>query len=123
METGISGKALLSVGTVRLACHWAALMEEEINRGRAIHQIAWDTFLKADDIVGGVTGSMAKAATAGLGSAWKHGADLVAWHNREAEKPGTAPGMVGKIAPPVVTVEEGMREMSPNTQVLPSGKR
>ncbi len=109
MEKQIVGKALLSIGTVRLACHWAALMEEELKNGKAMHQIAWDTFLKADDIVGGVTGGMAKAATEELGSAWKYGAELVAWHNREAEKPGTAPSMVGKITTPVVTVEEGER--------------
>jgi hypothetical protein len=87
----------LGADTLKLAYTWAKIMEKELKAGRTMDQVAWESFLKADDIVGGATGGMAKTATAHLGETWKYGKDLVDWHNRMAARPGTAPSMVGPI--------------------------
>jgi len=90
----------LGRSTIKLAFEWARLMQAELAAGRSMDDIAWETYLKADDSIGsGAVGSMAKTATYHLGQAWKYGPALVAWHNRMARTPGTAPYIVGPIDP------------------------
>ena len=91
------GRDKLGVGTITLAYEWGRKMQEQLDAGRSLKDVAWDCFCRADDIVGGATGGMAKSATTLLGETWQHGGELVTWHNEQAARPGTAQSMVGPI--------------------------
>ena len=60
---------------------WALLMQNEINSGKKIADIAKDTSRRAD--IEGITGYMYGCAVAVLAQYWKYGEELRNWHNQE----------------------------------------
>jgi len=62
---------------------WAELMEESIDKGNEIQDIAKELSHKAD--TDGITGFMYGAAVATLAGCWKYGEELREWHNLDAQ--------------------------------------
>ena len=81
------------------AAAWAALMEEEIAKGRSVSEVADDTSRRAD--TDGISGYMHAAAVHVLSQTWVHGMDLRRWHNRECG----SDRMDGTVNPAILTVE------------------
>lgn len=70
-------------GIIQYAERWANLMEEEINKGKELSEIARDTSHEAD--TEGITGFMYGAAVATLASVWEHGEALRQWSNLDLQ--------------------------------------
>lgn len=70
-------------GVVRYAARWAHLVEQELERGRSLEQVADEASHTAD--VEGVTGFMYGCAVGVLAKVWKFGEDLRRWHNLKTQ--------------------------------------
>ena len=66
---------------IRYAERWADLMEQKINTGEKLVDIASKTSDEAD--TEGITGFMYGCAVQILSDVWKHGEDLRLWHNKK----------------------------------------
>ena len=66
---------------VRYAERWANMMEEEMENGKSLIEIADTTSIKAD--TEGITGFMYGCAVSVLARVWEHGEELRKWHNKE----------------------------------------
>lgn len=62
---------------------WANLMEERMENGEALADIAEKTSHEAD--IEGITGFMYGAAVSVLSSVWEHGETLRRWHNKDVQ--------------------------------------
>ena len=72
-----------SYAVVRCMNIWADMMERRIEQGESLEDIAWDTFLRADRIVGGTTGYQYGWIVYGLAKYWEYGDALNKWHNKK----------------------------------------
>jgi hypothetical protein len=61
------------------ASNWGRLMQVEMSKGKVLHEIAQKTSHEAD--IEGITGYMYTAAVKILCQCWKHGEELLKWHN------------------------------------------
>ena len=68
-------------GVVRYAERWANMMEQEMESGKSLIEIADATSNKAD--TEGITGYMYGCAVSILSQVWEHGEELRKWHNKE----------------------------------------
>jgi hypothetical protein len=68
---------------IRYAKAWAELMEERINSGEKLEDIAEETSQIAD--TEGITGFMYGAAVSTLAGSWKYGEQLRRWHNLDTQ--------------------------------------
>lgn len=81
---------------VMVATRWADAMEPQIANGKAVADIAWDTYLSIDD--DGISGAMYGYVVKVLSECWEHGEALRQWHNldvqigNEGEKANKTPG-------------------------------
>ncbi len=66
-------------GVVRYAKKWAELMEEAMDNGEKIADIADKLSHEAD--TEGITGFMYGCAVSSLSEHWEHGEELRRWHN------------------------------------------
>jgi hypothetical protein len=82
----------------RYAEKWADLMEEEIQSGATVRDIAEKLSHKAD--TEGITGYMYGASVNILSLYWKYGEELRKWHNKEYDYEGD-----GVVNPAVLTVK------------------
>lgn len=71
------------LGILRYAYRWALLMEERINEGASLQEIAKATSHEAD--TDGITGFMYGAAVQILSQVWLHGETLRRWHNTDCQ--------------------------------------
>lgn len=81
------------------AADWAALMEEQMAKGKKLEEVAETTSHKAD--TDGITGFMYGMAVSILRDVWEHGAALNDWHNG---KYNVEPGTKGTVNPAIVTI-------------------
>lgn len=65
------------------AAQWANLMEERLDRGERLADIAEQTSHLAD--TEGITGFMYGCAVSILSKVWKHGEELRRWHNLKTQ--------------------------------------
>ena len=65
---------------------WANLMEEEVDNGYSIEDVANKTSHKAD--TEGITGFMYGAAISILSNCWVYGEELKQWHNLKTQLTG-----------------------------------
>jgi hypothetical protein len=84
------------------AADWAALMEQQMAKGKKLEDIAEATSQKAD--TDGITGFMYGMAVSILRDVWKHGADLNRWHNGQYGVKD--PDAKGTVNPAVITIGE-----------------
>ena len=89
-----------SYGVIKCMTIWADKMEEKMDQGKSLEEIAWDTFLEADKIVGGTTGYQYGWIVYGLATYWEYGNALNKWHNKEYGYEGE-----GTVNPAVMTVK------------------
>jgi hypothetical protein len=68
---------------VNYSKRWAELMEEKMEAGEKIVDMAASTSHDAD--TDGITGYMYGAAVSGLAAFWKHGEELRRWHNLDTQ--------------------------------------
>ncbi len=93
---------------VDYAKRWAELMEEKMEEGAKLEEIAQDTSRDAD--TEGITGFMYGAAVVILASCWEHGEQLRRWHNldiqlgSEGEKANEEGGVLN---PAILNVADG----------------
>ena len=85
-------------GVVRYAERWADMMEQEMESGKTIIDIAETTSHKAD--TEGITGYMYGCAVSILSQVWEHGEELRKWHNKKYgyEDDGT-------VNPAIITIK------------------
>jgi len=88
---------------VRYAETWADMMEERMDNGEKLEDIAQETSHRAD--VNRITGNMYGIAVRLLSAAWVHGERLRVWHNG---KYGVPPEKEGVVNPAIITLPEGM---------------
>lgn len=81
----------------RYAEKWANLMEDEINKGKRIQDIAENISNEAD--TEGITGFMYGAAVSILSRCWEYGEELRKWHNKEYDYDGD-----GVVNPAVINI-------------------
>ena len=67
----------------RYAEAWANLMEEKMDAGADLKDIAKDTSHEAD--TEGITGFMYGCAVQALAYCWEHGEELRQWHNLDSQ--------------------------------------
>lgn len=84
---------------VNYAERWADLMEEKINDGVPIQDIAKTTSNIAD--IEGITGFMYGMAVNILSNFWEHGEALRTWHNKSYNHNGD-----GVVNPAILTIME-----------------
>jgi len=77
---------------MRYAEAWADLMEERMNNGKQLEDIAQETSYTAD--VNDITVSIYGAAVRLLSYAWEHGERLRVWHNGKYRMPPEKEGIV-----------------------------
>lgn len=87
-----------SSGVVRYAERWANMMEEELESGKTLIEIADTTSSKAD--TEGITGYMYGCAVSVLSQVWEHGEELRKWHNKEYGYSGD-----GTVNPAIITIK------------------
>ena len=85
-------------GVVRYAERWANMMEQEMESGKALIDIADATSNKAD--IEGITGYMYGCAVSILSQVWEHGEELRKWHNKEYGYDGN-----GTVNPAIITIK------------------
>lgn len=85
-------------GVVRYAERWANMMEQEIENGKSLVEIADATSHKAD--TEGITGFMYGCAVSILSQVWEHGEELRKWHNKEYGHEGE-----GVVNPAILTIK------------------
>ncbi len=68
---------------VDFAERWADLMEQRLNAGAKLEDIAKETMRQAD--TDGITGFMYGCAVAALAHGWIHGETLRRWHNLDTQ--------------------------------------
>jgi len=86
----------------RYASEWATRMEQEINNGKKIAEIAHQTSHESDDE--GITGFMYGTAVSMLSAWWLHGEALRLWHNIKTQigKEGDAANESGGVLNPAL---------------------
>ncbi|AID17774.1 hypothetical protein JBP901_gp062 [Bacillus phage JBP901] len=84
-------------GIFRYAEKWANMMEEGIEKGDRIRDIA--SKLSHDADTEGITGFMYGAAVSVLSQCWVHGEELKKWHNKEYDYEGD-----GVANPALITI-------------------
>jgi hypothetical protein len=82
---------------VRFAEAWADLMEEEVEKGKTIAEVAEKTSHTAD--TEGITGFMYGCAVSILADCWIYGEELRVWHNNEYGHAGE-----GVVNPAIITI-------------------
>jgi hypothetical protein len=82
---------------VRYAERWANMMEQEMESGKPLIEIADATSDKAD--TDGITGYMYGCAVSILSEVWEHGEELRKWHNKEYGYEGN-----GTVNPAIITI-------------------
>lgn len=87
-----------SSGVVRYAERWANMMEQEMESGKSLIEIANATSNKAD--TEGITGYMYGCAVSILSKVWEHGEELRKWHNKEYGYDGD-----GTVNPAIITIK------------------
>ena len=85
-------------GVVRYAERWANMMEQEMESGKSLIDIADATSHKAD--TEGITGYMYGCAVSILSQVWEHGEELRKWHNKEYGYDGD-----GTVNPAIITIK------------------
>lgn len=85
-------------GVVRYAERWANMMEQEMENGKPLIEIADATSHKAD--TEGITGYMYGCAVSILSQVWEHGEELRKWHNKEYGYDGD-----GTVNPAIITIK------------------
>ena len=85
-------------GAVRYAERWANMMEQEMESGKSLIEIADATSNKAD--TEGITGYMYGCAVSILSQVWEHGEELRKWHNKEYGYDGD-----GTVNPAIITIK------------------
>lgn len=85
-------------GVVRYAERWANTMEQEMESGKSLIDIADATSHKAD--TEGITGYMYGCAVSILSQVWEHGEELRKWHNKEYGYEGN-----GTVNPAIITIK------------------
>lgn len=85
-------------GVVRYAERWANMMEQEMESGKSLIEIANATSHKAD--TEGITGYMYGCAVSILSKVWEHGEELRKWHNKEYGYDGD-----GTVNPAIITIK------------------
>lgn len=88
-----------SNAVVTYAKRWAELMEELIDGGQPLEDIAQETSHIAD--TEGITGFMYGAAVSVLARTWVYGEKLRIWHNGKYDVPADAEGTVN---PAIITI-------------------
>lgn len=83
---------------IRYAERWANMMEEEMEAGKSLIEIADSTSHKAD--TEGITGFMYGCAVDILSQVWEHGDELRRWHNKEYGYSGD-----GVVNPAIITIK------------------
>jgi len=83
---------------VRYAEAWADLMEEEVDKGKSLAEVAEETSHKAD--TEGITGFMYGCAVSILSDVWVYGEELRVWHNKKYGHAGA-----GVVNPAIITVK------------------
>ena len=78
--------------------NWANMMEEEINQGKNLEDVAKELSFKAD--TEGITGFMYGCAVNILSQCWIYGEELRKWHNKKYDYEGE-----GAVNPAILTVE------------------
>lgn len=97
-ETGLANnRDPYGAAAYRYAETWANLMEEKIENGEKLSDIAESTSHEAD--VEGITGFMYGCAVSVLSNAWEYGDELRKWHNKEYDYEGD-----GVVNPAILTV-------------------
>lgn len=81
----------------RYAERWANLMEQQLEQGAKLEDIAEKLSHEAD--VEGITGFMYGAAVAVLAKCWEYGEELRQWHNKRYGYEGN-----GVVNPAVITI-------------------
>ena len=89
---------LYGSGVVRYAERWANMMEQEMESGKSLIDIADATSHKAD--TEGITGYMYGCAVSILSQVWEHGEELRKWHNKEYGYEGD-----GTVNPAIITIK------------------
>ena len=85
-------------GVVRYAERWANMMEQEMESGKSLIEIANATSHKAD--TEGITGYMYGCAVSILSQVWEYGEELRKWHNKEYDYEGN-----GTVNPAIITIK------------------
>ena len=85
-------------GVVRYAERWANMMEQEMESGKSLIDIADATSNKAD--TEGITGYMYGCAVSILSQVWERGEELRKWHNKEYGYEGN-----GTVNPAIITIK------------------
>ena len=85
-------------GVVRYAERWANMMEQEMESGKSLIEIANATSHKAD--TEGITGYMYGCAVSILSKVWEYGEELRKWHNKEYGYEGD-----GTVNPAIITIK------------------
>lgn len=93
-----NSKDFYSRGIIDYAKRWAELMEQEIESGAKVADIADRTSVTAD--TDGITGYMYGCAVSFLSDLWEYGEDLRKWHNREYDYDGE-----GVVNPAIIVIE------------------
>lgn len=91
------GKAI-----IRFAKKWAEGMEEHIEKGVPLSNIASSEKTKAD--TEWITGFMYGCAVDLLSKAWKHGEELAKWHNSKFGKAGEEATKKGGVINPALLI-------------------
>jgi len=77
---------IYGLAVVQFAERWADLMEQEIDKGAKLADIAEETSHDAD--TEGITGFMYGCAVNILANVWEYGEELRRWHNKEYDYDG-----------------------------------
>lgn len=94
----INSNDFYSAGVVNFAKTWAELMEEKIESGKALKDIADGCANKADEGIG-ITGFMYGCAVSALAQRWEYGEELRKWHNHEYDYEGD-----GVVNPAILSI-------------------
>lgn len=86
-----------SYAVVAYMIRWADMMETEMEKGKLLSDIAYQTSHDAD--TDGITGFMYGCAVAALSDFWEHGEELRVWHNARYGYHGD-----GVVNPAILTV-------------------
>ena len=89
---------LYGSGVVRYAERCANMMEQEMESGKSLIEIADATSQKAD--TEGITGYMYGCAVSILSQVWEYGEELRKWHNKEYGYEGD-----GTVNPAIITIK------------------
>lgn len=72
-----------SLAVITFSKRWANLMEQRMDAGEKLEDIAKETSHQAD--TEGITGFMYGCAVQGLACYWEHGEELRRWHNIDTQ--------------------------------------